>query len=120
MSAEQCYSGPIYTNVKCIIISMLLAGGYWFAPHRNKWVLLSILYFTYLAIAWYDELLCSKPFGPTYLKWFYEWGKPKDSFQSKMYSNLCPSIESKILTVDIIILIIILISLPTFIRWNPK
>lgn len=118
--SETCYSGPIYTNTKCIIISIALALGYWLAPPKNKWVLLGILYFTYLAIAWYDEYLCSKPFGPTYLKFFYDWAKPPNSMQSKMYDNLCPKIEKEILNIDIIIIILALIVMPFFLRWDPK
>lgn len=117
---SDCYSGPIYTNIKCILISIGLALGYWFAPPKNKWVLLGILFFTYLAIAWYDEYLCSKPLGPTYLKWYYDWGKPPKSFQSKAYDNLCPELERNILTVDIMVLIIILLLTPAFLRWDPK
>ena len=118
--APCCYSGPIYVNLKCIIISIFLAMFYWFAPPKNKWVLIAILYFTYLGIAWYDEYLCSQELGPTYLKWYYHWAKPPTSFQSEMYNNLCPEIEREILTVDLIILILIAIFIPSFIRWNPK
>ena len=119
MSDNVCYSGPIYTNMKCIIISLGLALGYWFAPPKNKWILLGIIYFTYLAIAWYDRYLCSEPFGPTYLKWYYNWAKPKDSFQSEAYANLCPDIERHILIVDVVILVILVILAPRFLRWNP-
>jgi hypothetical protein len=118
--SETCYSGPIYANMKCIVISLVLAAGYWFAPPKNKWVLLGILYFTYLAIAWYDEYLCSKPFGPTYLKFFYDWAKPSSSMQSVKYDNLCPNIESQILTIDLVIILIGIILAPRFLRWNPK
>lgn len=116
---NKCYDGPIYTNLKCIIISIAIAIGYWFAPPKNKWVLVSILYFTYVAIAWYDEYLCSKPLGPTYLRWFYEWAKPRKSYQSIKYSNLCTDIEQQIFTVDIIVFVIVLIALPYFLGWNP-
>ena len=37
---QKCYDGPITGNIKCIIISITLAVFYWFAPHRNKYVLL--------------------------------------------------------------------------------
>lgn len=45
---------PFSLNLKCIIFSILLAGGYWFLPPKNIIVLLSLLYFPYLALAWYD------------------------------------------------------------------
>ncbi len=45
---------PFALNVKCIIFSLLLAGGYWFLPQKNILVLLALLYFPYLALAWYD------------------------------------------------------------------
>ena len=69
---------------KCIIISIALALFYWFAPHRNKYVLLFILYFTYLLIAYYDHYYdCGRgQFGPTFLRTYYEWAKPKNSKQS--------------------------------------
>lgn len=114
------YCGKIYTNMKCIVISIILAMLYWFLPKKNKWALIAILYLTYLAIAWYDEFLCSKPLGPTYLKFFYNWAKPKNSYQSKMYSNMCPELNNRIMIIDIILLIIIIMCLPKFLSWDPR
>lgn len=121
-SEKKCYDGPVSTNLKCIVISFALAGAYWFAPPRNKWVLLGILYFTYLAIAWYDWIyVCTNnSFGPTYLRHFYEWAKPYDSDQSKKYRNLCPELEKKILYVDIAVLLAALAITPHFLAWNPN
>lgn len=45
---------PFSLNIKCIIFTLLLAGGYWYLPRRNVYVLLALLYFPYLALAWYD------------------------------------------------------------------
>lgn len=120
MNSDDCYKGPLTGNTKCIVISILLALGYWFAPTKNKWVLLGILYFTYLAIAWYDHYLCKRALTPSYLRHFYEWAKPTGSMQSKQYKNLCPESAQKILIVDIVLLLIGLALTPMFLRWNPK
>ena len=116
-----CYAGPITGNAKCIVISFALAAGYWFAPHRNKWVLVGILYFTYLCIAWYDYWYdCrANQFGPTYLQHFYDFAKPQDSDQNKKYRNLCPDLARKILYVDIVVAVILLMLLPRFLAWTP-
>lgn len=45
---------PFALNIKCIIFSLLLAGGYWYLPKRRLWILVALLYFPYLALAWYD------------------------------------------------------------------
>ena len=119
---QKCYDGPITGNIKCIIISITLALFYWFAPHRNKYVLLFILYFTYLLIAYYDHYYdCGRgQFGPTFLRTYYEWAKPKNSKQSIIYSNLCPEKERLIMYVDIGVFISALIILPFFIKWKPN
>jgi len=49
------FSGhPFAFNWKCIIFTLILAGGYWTLPHKNKWVLAFLLWFPYIALAWYD------------------------------------------------------------------
>ena len=116
----KCYEGPITGNIKCIVISIFCALFYWYMPHKNKWVLVGILYFTYLAIAWYDEYLCSRTLTPSYLRHFYEWAKPTNSMQSIQYKNLCPKQAHEILIVDITILLIIIAAVPYFLKWNPK
>jgi hypothetical protein len=45
---------PFAFNLKCIIFTAVLAGGYWYLPHKNLWVLLFLLWFPYIALAWYD------------------------------------------------------------------
>lgn len=45
---------PFALNIKCVIFSLLLAGGYWYLPKRRIWILVALLYFPYLALAWYD------------------------------------------------------------------
>lgn len=117
---EKCYNGPLTGNAKCVIISLLFAIFYWYAPSKNKWILLGILYFTYLLIAWYDYYLCDRVLTPTYLRHFYEWAKPRGSVQSELYRSLCPDAAKKILRVDIIIGIIGIMLMPLFLKWNPK
>ena len=45
---------PFALNIKCIIFTLLVAGGYWFTPKKKLWILAALLYFPYLAMAWYD------------------------------------------------------------------
>ena len=117
----KCYDGPITGNRKCIVISLILAALYWYLPYRNKYALLFILYSTYLVIAYYDYFYdCRRgQFGPTFLRTYYEWAKPKNSKQNIIYSNLCPENEQIILLVDIAVFVLILILAPYFIRWKP-
>jgi hypothetical protein len=119
---EKCYDGPITGNIKCIIISIALALFYWYAPPKNKYVLLLILYVTYLLIAYYDFFYdCRKgQFGPTFLKTYYDWAKPRNTKQNILYSNLCDDNKRLILIVDIIVFIGILAITPTFLRWKPN
>lgn len=112
---------PPALNLKCIVFTALLASGYWFLPSRNKFVLVAMAYFPYLALAWYDWIYqCKHNFGPTYLAHFYSWAKPQNSRQIQVYKNWAPEIKQKVLTVDIVIAFIVLALLPTFIKWKPK
>ncbi len=45
---------PFALNIKCIVFTALLAGGYWYLPPKNLWVLVFLLWFPYVAMAWYD------------------------------------------------------------------
>ncbi len=120
-NSSECYAGPIATNMKCIVFTLLLSLGYWFLPKRNKWVLICMLYFPYLALAWYDYLyVCERNMGPTYLAHFYSFFKPQSSDQIKKYHNLCPDIAYKLIIIDSIVFISILLLIPMFIRWKPK
>ena len=57
---------PFSLNVKCIIFTAILAAGYWFAPHKNLWVLAFLLWFPYIALAWYDYMYdCRDKLKPT-------------------------------------------------------
>lgn len=120
MQENECYDGPLTGNVKCVLISLALAFVYWFAPPKNKWILAGILYSTYLAIAWYDAYLCERTLAPSYLRHFYDWAKPRDSYQSQQYRRLCKSAERKILVVDVLVALALVAGLPYFIRWKPS
>ena len=61
------FSGhPFALNIKCIIFTAILASGYWFAPHKNLWVLAFLIWFPYIALAWYDySYNCQDKLKPT-------------------------------------------------------
>ena len=102
---------PPSVNVKCIVFTFLLVGGYWFLPYRNILVLVCLLYFPYLIMAWYDEHYdCSRnKLGPTFLKNFYDWAKPYYSKQNQIYRNWHPKWTRLINIVDLIVLCLIVI-----------
>lgn len=57
---------PFKFNIKCVIFTAMLAGGYWFLPPRNYFVLFFLLWFPYIAMAWYDYMYqCRDKLGPT-------------------------------------------------------
>ena len=57
---------PFAWNIKCIIFTLVLAGGYWFAPRRNIWILFFLLWVPYIAMTWYDYLYdCKNKMQPT-------------------------------------------------------
>lgn len=57
---------PFKFNIKCVIFSAALAGGYWFLPSKNYFVLFFLLWFPYIAMAWYDYMYdCQNKLGPT-------------------------------------------------------
>ena len=115
------FSKDPVVNWKCIFFTVFLSVGYWFLPYRNKWVLLALLYFPYLILAWYDYYYsCERNMGPTYLSLFYWWGKPKESQQIKDYNDWDPQIKRRVFIVDMLILAIMILIIPTFLMWVPK
>ena len=57
---------PFKFNIKCIIFSLAIAGGYWYLPPKNFWVLFFLIWFPYIALAWYDySYNCRDKLGPT-------------------------------------------------------
>ena len=114
-----CNNSPPTGNLKCILLTVFFAGGYWYLPPRNKWVLLAIVYFTYLALAWYDHRYdCPRQLGPSYLAHFYAFAKPTHSAQIKTYRHWCPETARRILVVDMVVLVILLALAPIFWRWQ--
>ena len=112
---------PPALNLKCIVFTQLLTLGYWYLPPRNKFVLLALSYFPYLALAWYDYIYaCKHNFGPTYLAHFYEWAKPQNSRQIQIYKNWDPKIKNKVILIDLVVLIALLLLIPAFLKWNPQ
>jgi hypothetical protein len=80
---------PFEFNIKCIIFTALLAGGYWYLPPKNLWVLVFLLWAPYVSLAWYDYSYDCRikmkyspiPFG----RWIFLPFKPqgyKDQFNS--------------------------------------
>lgn len=61
------YTGrPFAFNVKCIVFTLVIAGGYWYVPPKNLWVLGALLWLPYVAMAWHDHLYrCADKMGPT-------------------------------------------------------
>lgn len=115
-----CDTTQPVANWKCIWFTLALAGGYWYLPPKNKWVLLGLLYFPYIVLAWYDHWYqCQRNLGPTYLALFYWWAKPKDSDQIQKYKNWCPDIKNKVLKIDLVILALGVMILPWFLAWKP-
>lgn len=57
---------PFSFNLKCIVFTAAVAGGYWWLPRRSWWVLLTLLWLPYVAMAWYDYAYdCRDKMGPT-------------------------------------------------------
>ena len=57
---------PFAFNVKCIVFTAAIAGGYWWLPHKSVWVLVTLLWLPYVAMAWYDyKYNCSDKMQPT-------------------------------------------------------
>lgn len=53
-------------NIKCIIFTLLIAGGYWFLPHRNIYILFFLLWLPYVSMTWYDYSYdCQDKIQPT-------------------------------------------------------
>ncbi len=57
---------PFALNIKCIIFTLAIAGGYWYLPHKNIYVLILLLWLPYIAMAWYDyHYDCKDKMQPT-------------------------------------------------------
>jgi hypothetical protein len=53
-----------------VVFSALLAGGYWFLPPKNWFVLAFLIWAPYIALAWYDYAYdCRDKLQPTIVPW---------------------------------------------------
>lgn len=90
------YQGrPFAFNLKCIVFTAALAGGYWALPPRRWWVLAVLLWLPYVSMAWYDEMYqCSDKMHPTVVpfgRWLFLPFKPpgyKREFRGMAASQL--------------------------------
>ena len=106
--------------LKYILFGIVISLGHYCLPKKNKWILLCILYFSYLMMAYYDHYFnCERNLGPTYLAMFYDWIKPQDSKQIIMYKHWCENHKNNVVMIDKIVLSIVFLFGPTFIKWNP-
>lgn len=71
---------PFAFNVKCIVFTAAVAGGYWWLPPRSWWALLMLSWLPYVAMAWYDYTYdCRDKMGPTLVpfgRWLFLPFKP--------------------------------------------
>lgn len=57
---------PFALNLKCVVFTAVVAGGYWYLPPRSPWVLGALLWLPYVAMAWYDYAYgCRDKMQPT-------------------------------------------------------
>lgn len=108
-------------NWKCLVITAIIAGCYWFLPPKNKWILLILLYVPYLLIAWYDYFyICKRELGPTYLAPLYWWAKPENSKYNKLFKQWSNNTKVKAFFINSTILISLGLITPYFLNWEPK
>lgn len=106
-------------NWKCILVTVVVAAGYWLLPPKNKYVLALLVFLPYLALAWYDHLYdCRRdPLKPTFLYTFYGWLKPAPYREA--YRHWRPTTQRVVLAVDVTLALVLLLFLPKFLRWRP-
>ncbi len=112
---------PLALNIKCVIFTLLIAGGYWYLPPKNIPVLVALLYFPYLALAWYDYVYkCEYKLQPTLFpfgRWLYLPFKPQE--YKDAYRDLPDESKEKIAEWDrfffFIILGIVIVGISSFV-----
>jgi hypothetical protein len=97
---------PFALNIKCIIFTAILAAGYWFAPHKNLWVLSFLIWFPYIALAWYDySYKCQDKLKPTLVPFGrYIWLPFKPPGYKKAFDELPPEQIQAMNTLDHLVL----------------
>ena len=83
---------PFRFNIKCIIFTVILAAGYWYLPHKNPWVLAFLIWFPYIALAWYDwTYKCQDKLQPTIVPFGrYVWLPFKPPGYKEAFNELPP------------------------------
>lgn len=97
---------PFALNIKCIIFTAILAAGYWFAPRKNLWVLSFLIWFPYIALAWYDySYNCQDKLKPTLVPFGrYIWLPFKPPGYKKAFDELPPEQIQAMNTLDHLVL----------------
>ena len=97
---------PFRFNLKCVLFSLFLALGYWFAPHKNKWILAFLVWFPYIALAWYDySYNCQDKLKPTLVPFGrYIWLPFKPPGYKKAFDELPPEQIQAMKTLDHLVL----------------
>jgi hypothetical protein len=120
---------PFRFNIKCIIFTACIAGGYWFLPPKNLLILALLLWLPYIAMAWYDySYECRNKLKPTIVPFGrYLWlpFKPKE-YQDEFLKMSDSQIQA-MNTLDhitgwtlFIILVIGLLSRSKKLKFSPK
>ena len=83
---------PFEPNIKCIIFSLVLAAGYWYLPPKKLWILVFLLWFPYIVLAWYDwSYGCQSKIGPSPVPFGrYIWVPFKPKGYQEEVKNLSP------------------------------
>ncbi len=107
---------PFKFNIKCIIFTAVLAGGYWFLPKKNLFILLFLLWFPYIAMAWYDySYQCKDKLEPTAVPFGRAiWLPFKPPEYKQAYEDLPPEKKAIMDRVDHVAAWTILIGLVSF------
>lgn len=111
---------PFALNLKCIIFTAILAGGYWYLPHKNLWVLAFLIWFPYVALAWYDySYKCQDKLEPTLVPFGrYIWLPFKPPGYKEKFNQLPPEQIQAMNHVDTWTLVAILIVI--MYKYGPK
>lgn len=112
---------PFEPNWKCVVLTAVIAGGYWWLPPRRLWVLLFLLWLPYVALAWYDYAYqCQFQMQPTILpfgRYFFLPFKPP-SYKAA-YEALPPEAKREMDQVDHVAgWTLLIILLAVVVRWK--
>jgi hypothetical protein len=59
---------PFSFNLKCVVFTAIIAGGYWNLPPKNIYALIFLMWSPYLAMSYYDYMYnCEDKLKPTSL-----------------------------------------------------